>query len=242
MRTCYHVWALQVLDHFNSFCSYFGLCSWEVIFRKFAIIVGSFVKWFYIFTIMTAMTFLNCAPSCLTIVVLVANFSALCLFEKPWVAFLHFRLDSCIVNKGEKVMHEKCCCIYLGSVQDRHVWNIFVLGCIGSGGACICSGGASMCWYVFRGRSFGSLLWWFLLFVYRWRGALLASPVRSRYELCSQVILFCLVFGFWSLVEFVVFRCCFSFIFHMVTMCVVNALIKGEIEDQVRPRTSVVAP
>ena len=28
-----------------------------------------------------------------------------------------------------------------------------------------------------------------LLFVYRWRGALLASPVRSRYELCFQVIL-----------------------------------------------------
>ena len=28
----------------------------------------------------------------------------------------------------------------------------------------------------------------------------------------------------------------FSFIFHMVTMCVVNALIKGEIEDQERPR------
>ena len=30
--------------------------------------------------------------------------------------------------------------------------------------------------------------------------------------------------------------------FHIVTMCVVNALIKGEIEDQERPRTSVVAP
>ena len=34
----------------------------------------------------------------------------------------------------------------------------------------------------------------------------------------------------------------FSFIFHMVTVCVVNALIKGEIEDQERPRTRVVAP
>ena len=82
-----------------------------------------------------------------------------------------------------------------------------------------------------------------LLFVYRWRGALLASPVRSRYELCSQVILFLFcVWTFdhlWSLCCFVVD---FSFIFHMVTVCVVNALIKGEIEDQERPRTRVVAP
>ena len=133
-------------------------------------------------------------------------------------------------------MHEKCCCMHLEGVQDRHVWNIFVLGCIGSGGA-------SMCWHVFRGSSFGSLLWWFLLFVYRWRGALLASPVRSRYELCSQVILFlsCVWISdhLWSLCCFVVD---FFFLFHMVTMCVVNALIKGEIEDQERPRTSVVAP
>ena len=46
----------------------------------------------------------------------------------------------------------------------------------------------------------GELSWFIalviLLFVYRWRGALLASPVRSRYEFYSQVILFCLVFGF----------------------------------------------
>ena len=66
-----------------------------------------------------------------------------------------------------------------------------------------------------------------LLFVYRWRGSLLASPMRSRYELCSQVILFLsCVWTFdhlWSLCCFVVD---FSFIFHMVTMCVVNALIK----------------
>ena len=37
----------------------------------------------------------------------------------------------------------------------------------------------------------GELLWFValvvLLFVYRRRGAFLASPVRSRYELCSQV-------------------------------------------------------
>ena len=71
-----------------------------------------------------------------------------------------------------------------------------------------------------------------LLFVYRQRGALLASPVRSRYELCSQVIMFlsCVWISdqLWSL-------CClvvdFFFLFHIVTMCVVNALIKGGIED-----------
>ena len=44
----------------------------------------------------------------------------------------------------------------------------------------------------------GELLWFValvvLLCVYRRRGAFLASPVRSRYELCSQVDL-CPVFG-----------------------------------------------
>ena len=92
----------------------------------------------------------------------------------------------------------------------------------------------------------GELLWFIslvvLLFVYRWRGPLLASPVRSRYELCSQVILFLsCVWTFdhlWSLSCFII---AFSFIFHIVTVCVVNALIKGEIEDQERPRTRVVA-
>ena len=72
---------------------------------------------------MTAMTFLNCAPSCLTIVVLVANFSALCLFEKLRVEFFHFRLDSCIVNKGEKFGHEKDCCIHLEGVHA--LWDAF---------------------------------------------------------------------------------------------------------------------
>ena len=46
----------------------------------------------------------------------------------------------------------------------------------------------------------GELFWiialMVLLFVYRQRGALLASPVRSRYELCSQVILFLYCVGF----------------------------------------------
>ena len=57
----------------------------------------------------------------------------------------------------------------------------------------------------------GELFWFIalvvLLFVYRWRGALLASPVRSRYELCSQVIfsVLCWIFDhLWSLCCFVV--------------------------------------
>ena len=90
MRTWFHEWALQVLDHFNSFCSYFGLCSWEAIFWKFAIILDSFVKCFYIFTIMMAMTFLNCATPCLIIILPIVIFSALCLFEKPRVEFFAF--------------------------------------------------------------------------------------------------------------------------------------------------------
>ena len=70
-----------------------------------------------------------------------------------------------------------------------------------------------------------------------------ASPVRSRYELCSQVILF--LSCVWLLITCgacVFLVVAFSFIFQIVTVCVVNALIKGEIEDQECPRTSVVAP
>ena len=72
-----------------------------------------------------------------------------------------------------------------------------------------------------------------LLFVYRWRRALLASPVRSRYELCSQVILFLsCVWTFDHLRSLSYFVVDFSFIFHMVTVCVVNALIKGRLRTR----------
>ena len=67
-------------------------------------------------------------------------------------------------------------------------------------------------------------------------------PCEESVRALSQVILFVLCLAFdhlWSLCCFVVAS---SFIFHIVTVCVVNALIKGEIEDQERPRTSVVAP
>ena len=37
--------------------------------------------------------------------------------------FLNFRLDSCIVNKGEKFGHEKACCIHLEGVHV--VWDAF---------------------------------------------------------------------------------------------------------------------
>ena len=91
--------------------------------------------------------------------------------------------------------------------------------------------------HVFRGSSFWFVALMVLLFMYRWHGALLASPVRSRYELCSQLILFLSCVGtfdhLWSLCCFIVD---FSFIFHMVTVCVVNALIKE------RSRTRVVTP
>ena len=46
-------------------------------------------------------------------------------------------------------------------------------------------------------------------------------------------------FGFGSLVLEVGVRGCFSFLFlYVISMGVVNALIKGEIEDQVCPKTS----
>ena len=69
----------------------------------------------------------------------------------------------------------------------------------------------------------GELSWFIalvvLLFVYRWHGALLASPVRSRYELCSQVILFVLCLAFdhlWSLCHF----CCCLFFYFSCSDCV----------------------
>ena len=87
------------------------------------IIVDSFVKCFYIFTIMMAMTFLNYAPSCLTIVVLVAKFSTLCLFEKPRVEFFAFSAWFMHCEQGEKFWHEKACCIHLEGVHT--IWDAF---------------------------------------------------------------------------------------------------------------------
>ena len=134
--------------------------------------------------------------------------------------FLHFGLDLCIVNKGEKVMHEKCC-IWKVFQQDRQALEHFcwqgghtgrsdrlASGVTGPGGL-TAQGTRSdrpgqwmselllFGLHLFRGSFHvlayvqGELFWFIALVVllleYRWRGALLASPVRSRYELCSQV-------------------------------------------------------
>ena len=61
----------------------------------------------------------------------------------------------------------------------------------------MCSGGALLVHYLVV-----------LLFVYRWRGALLASPVRSRYEFCSQVdLVSVLCLELCSLEELELFHC-----------------------------------
>ena len=62
-----------------------------------------------------------------------------------------------------------------------------------------------------------------LLFLYRRRGALLASPVRSRYELCSQVIMFlsCVWISehLWSLCCLVVDFFSFSYCDYVCCQC-----------------------
>ena len=74
-----------------------------------------------------------------------------------------------------------------------------------------------------------------------WSPSCLPCEESVRALLSSDLVsVLCWTFDhLWSLFCFVVD---FFFLFHMVTVCVVNALIKGEIEDQERPRTSVVAP
>ena len=81
-------------------------------------------------------------------------------------------------------------------------------------------------------------------------GVLLVSFVLSRLcravalvlggrDLDWRVILFSLVLWLWITCLEVCVCGCFSFLFlDVISMGVVNALIKGEIEDQVCPRTS----
>jgi hypothetical protein len=47
----------------------------------------------------------------------VASYVEFCLFEKSRLHFLHFWLDSCIVNKGEKFEHVLACCMHLEGFQ-----------------------------------------------------------------------------------------------------------------------------
>jgi hypothetical protein len=84
-----------------------------------------------------------------------------------------------------------------------------------------------------RGRS--CLLWWFMLFAWAWfcLGCVEPLPLPKGSETCLiQVI--SIAFGFRSLVGayFCLFLLFFSF-FWLPNVCVVNALIKGEIEDHV---------
>ena len=96
----------------------------------------------------------------------------------------------------------------------------------------------------------GELLWFvvlcfggFLSF-YRWCRTLFASTrgVGSLSFALSSDLVFGVVSVFDHLLEFLFISFVFSFNYEWVTMCVVNALIKGEIEDQECPRTRVVAP
>jgi hypothetical protein len=102
--------------------------------------------------------------------------------------------------------------------------------CFGSGGACICAGGA-LC--VIR-----ALVWWFVPFAWAWfcLGCVEPMPLPKGSEICSSWsdLALCLSLAFYRLLEFLFSRF-FSFLFLVgyQIMCVVNALIKGEIEDHV---------
>ena len=253
-------------------------------FWKFAIILDSFVKCFYIFAIMMSMTFLNCATPCLIIILPIVIFSALCLFEKPRVEFfafspwfMHcqqggefciwgvylgiFRVFSCIPGRNLSM------CNFGFWRRSNRGWNPVwpggnILACCCDQASLtgvrvrsdrvreVCSVSWSVCTHlfrgslhVFRGSSFWLLLWWFCSLCTDGVEPFLPPLWEVGTSFALKWSCSCLVLDFWSLVELVLFRCWFFFfLFHMVTVCVVNALIKGEIEDQERPRTSVVAP
>jgi hypothetical protein len=81
------------------------------------------------------------------------------------------------------------------------------------------------------------MLWWFVIFVGAWRclGCVEPLPLPKGSETCFlQVILLFAFLGFGSLVG-VSFHLFLFFSFSPITkcVCVVNALIKGEIEDHV---------
>jgi hypothetical protein len=96
-------------------------------------------------------------------------------------------------------------------------------------------------WHLFRGSlhlCMGSscILWWFVLFAWAWfcLGCVEPLPLPKGSETCLlQVILFFAFLGFWSLVGVSFYSFLFFFLFSDYQMCVVNALIKGEIEEHV---------
>jgi hypothetical protein len=84
-------------------------------------------------------------------------------------------------------------------------------------------------------RGSSCLLWWFVLFARAWfcLGCVEPLPLPKGSETCLlQVILLFAFLGFRSLVG-VSFYSFFSFSQWLPNVCVVNALIKGEIEDHV---------
>ena len=96
--------------------------------------------------------------------------------------------------------------------------------------------------HVFRGSSFGSFLWWFCCLCTDGVEPFCLPCEESVRALLSSDLDFVLCLTFDHLWSLFCFGVDFFFIFHMVTVCVVNALIKGEIEDQEHPRARVVAP
>jgi hypothetical protein len=124
---------------------------------------------------------------------------------------------------GEQIFALCCipvlhCCISSGGV------------CFGSGGACICAGGA-LC-------GIRALVRWFALFVWaRFSlGCVETLPLPKGSKIClPQVILFFaflwLSIACWGFLLFVSFPFLFS---RVLYVGVVNALIKGEIEDHLR--------
>jgi hypothetical protein len=102
--------------------------------------------------------------------------------------------------------------------------------CIGSGGACMCAGGALL-WFV------QALVWWFALFAWAWfcLGCVEPLPLPKGSETCLlQVIL---LFAFvWLLIACWSFFLLVSFLFFSLLLLhvgVVNALIKGGIDEHV---------
>jgi hypothetical protein len=150
--------------------------------------------------------------------------SALCLFEKHMLAFV--ALIHALPTRGRHV--------HQFMTRRESIFCIKGKKCICPGGACIHAGGA-LC-----------VTWILVVLFYRWCRALLSHldesailVVLSRcpclrgsrfFSLKWSCLSFCLAFD--HLFEFLVCFFSFSLFSELVTMCVVNALIKGEIEDQ----------
>jgi hypothetical protein len=100
--------------------------------------------------------------------------------------------------------------------------------------------GLCQVWHLFRGslhmcRWSSCMLWWFVLFAWAWfcLGCVESLPLPKGPETSSSDPVLCLSrlsIACWSFFLFVSFH--FPFLW-FPNMCVVNALIKGEIEDHV---------